>query len=195
MANNYQESSSFLEIPEDKVNRAQAIIDQVVKQMQEDDEDIADFGIGCQMVIEKSGVWFHGEENCNVESVAAITKELVEQLEIDEPFYCSWSYTCSKPRIDEFGGGAFVVQRGKDTYWIDSMCHVQDKKNQDQKVRELLLTLLDDSYGVCDEGFHRLQQMFRDGNEEIFDAVDGVDGRVWLPQSFEHEPIPSCFKE
>jgi hypothetical protein len=126
MANNYQDSSSFLDIPEDKIDRAQAIIDQVVKQMEEDDEDIADFGIGCQAEVEKGGVWFHGDENCNVQSVESIAKELIEQLELDKPFYCSWAYTCSKPRIDEFGGGACLVRRGKDTVWIDAMSYLQD---------------------------------------------------------------------
>jgi hypothetical protein len=133
MANNYQESSSYLTIPEDKMGRVQEIIDQVVKEMGEDDPDIEDYGIGCQVEVECGGVWFHGEESCNVESVETIAKELVEQLEIDDPFYCSWAYTCGKPRIDEFGGGACLVRRGKDTVWIDAMQYLHNLVYQEKQ--------------------------------------------------------------
>jgi hypothetical protein len=124
MANNYCEGSSFLDIPEDKLEKAQEIIDRVEKELEEDDE----CGYcGCQAELEKGGVWFHGDESINPEHVAEIARALVEELELDKPFYCSWAYTCSKPRIDEFGGGAFVIVRGKQTYWVDAMSHVMNQ--------------------------------------------------------------------
>jgi hypothetical protein len=137
MANNYQESSSWLEIGEEKIGQAQAIIDEVTKEIIENDPDGFEC-IGCLVDVERTGVWFRGEESINLESVEAIAKELVERLEIDEPFYCSWAYTCSKPRIDEFGGGAFLVRRGKDTVWIDAMHYLQqlvyDEKQENDRL-------------------------------------------------------------
>jgi hypothetical protein len=126
MANNYQESSSFLTIPEDKIGKAQAIIDAAVAVLEDEDNEESNGYCGCNVTLEDKGVWFCGDESCNVEHVAEIARELVEQLEIDEPFFCSWAYTCSKPRIGEFGGGAFVIMRGRDTYWVDAMSHVMD---------------------------------------------------------------------
>lgn len=124
MANNYCEASSFLEIPEDKIEKAQEIIDRVEKELEEDE----DYGYcGCQAELEKGGVWFHGDESVDVNHVEDIARALVEELELDKPFYCSWAYTCSKPRIDEFGGGAFVIVRGKQTFWIDAMNHVMQQ--------------------------------------------------------------------
>jgi hypothetical protein len=38
MANNYCEGSSFLDIPDDKLEKAQEIIDRVVKELEEDEE-------------------------------------------------------------------------------------------------------------------------------------------------------------
>jgi len=124
MANNYCESSSFLEIPKDKIDKAQTIIDRVVKEL-EDDEEIG--YCNCQAEVEDDGVWFHEDESINTEHMEAIARALIEELEIDKPFYASWAYTCSKPRIDEFGGGAFVIVRGKQTYWCDAMWHVQQQ--------------------------------------------------------------------
>jgi hypothetical protein len=118
MANNYCEGSSFLAIPKDKIGRAQAIIDKV-------EEELNRYGYcECQAEVMDDGVWFHGDESMDPEHVAEFARDLIEELEIDEPFYCSWAYTCSKPRVDEFGGGAFVIVRGKKTYWCDAMNHV-----------------------------------------------------------------------
>jgi hypothetical protein len=72
-------------------------------------------------------VRLNGDESINPDHVEQIARALIEELELDKPFYCSWAYTCSKPRIDEFGGGAFAIVRGKQTYWIDAMGAVMDQ--------------------------------------------------------------------
>jgi hypothetical protein len=120
MADNHCESSSFLEIPKDKTKKAQAqaIVDRIKKELEENDEEF-----GCAEV-EKGGVWFHGE---NIDHIEMIARALIEELEIDKPFYCSWAYTCSKPRIGGFGGGAFVVARGKETYWCNAVNNVRQQ--------------------------------------------------------------------
>lgn len=131
MANNYCEGSSFLPIPKDKVHLAQAIIDRAAKKLAAEDECYEEgdeyYSYGCEAEVAGDGVWFHGDESINPEHVAEIARALIEELELDEPFYCSWAYTCSKPRIDEFGGGAFVIIRGKQTYWVDAMHHVHQQ--------------------------------------------------------------------
>mgnify|MGYP003589551477 CR=1 FL=1 len=85
--------------------------------------------------MESEGVWFHVEESGNTDHVEAIARALLEELEMDEPFVCSWAYTCSKPRIDEFGGGAMVVRRGHETIWVDAMDSARnaDKARQVQQ--------------------------------------------------------------
>lgn len=129
MANNYQESSSFLSVPKEKLPEAKEIIDRIVAEL----ENSEDEPCGCSADVEglagniPCGVWFHGDESINVEHVAMIARELVECLELNEPFFCSWAYTCSKPRIDEFGGGAFVIKRGYETYWCDARNHVEQQ--------------------------------------------------------------------
>jgi len=126
MANNYCESSSFMDIDPTKIAQAEAIIERITKEMETEDPEKGYEGY-CDVNVEvrDDGVWFSHDESINPEHVAIIAREIIEELEIDEPFYCSWAYTCSKPRIDEFGGGAFVIQRGQDTYWVDAMSMVQ----------------------------------------------------------------------
>ena len=123
MANNYLEYSAFLEIPPAKIEQAQAIVAREIAKLEADDE----WGYcGTRADVESRGVWFHAEESGNTDHVEAIARALVEELELDEPFVCSWAYTCSSPRIDEFGGGAMVVRRGHETVWVDALNAAQE---------------------------------------------------------------------
>ena len=120
----------------DEVKKAQAIIDGVVKDIEEGKYDSDYDYCGCDAVLEDDGVWFHADESIHTEHMEAIARVLIEELEINEPFYCSWAYTCSKPRIDEFGGGAMVIQRGYETYWVDAMDHVHKAVRDGKLVQE-----------------------------------------------------------
>lgn len=116
MANNYTEGSCMLVIPEDKREQAQVILDREIKDLEETGDEYC----GCLADLDGNGVWFRSDESMTPEHVAIIARALIEELEIDEPFICSWAHTCSKLRQDEFGGGAFAMRRGHDTYWIDA---------------------------------------------------------------------------
>ena len=123
MANNYLEYSAFLEIPPAKIEQARAIIAREIAKLEADDE----WGYcGTRADVEAEGVWFHAEESGNTDHVEAIARALVEELEISKPFCCSWAYTCSSPRIDEFGGGAMAVRRGHETVWVDALNAAQE---------------------------------------------------------------------
>ena len=123
MANSYYESSSFLTVPKEKLQEAETIIKRIEAELENGDEGVCE----CSATIKGDGVWFRGQETINVEHVAEIAGALIEELEIDEPFFCSWAYTCDKPRIDEFGGGAFVIKRGYETYWCDARSQVEQQ--------------------------------------------------------------------
>jgi len=128
MANNYCQGSSFLHIPKHDLERARKIIDRVV-----DDLECAHDYCGCHAVIDDdgsdTGVWFYDEEYIEPTHVEKIARTLINELEIAKPFYCSWAYSCSKPRIDEFGGGAFVIVRGYETYYVDAQNHVRQARS------------------------------------------------------------------
>ena len=122
MANNYCESVSFMELEENQLEAAKLIVARVQEELLSSEEEY------CGAVVtvfdddedETDGVLFSYDENCNPEHVAKFAQALLDELEIDEPFIFSWSYTCSRPRIGEFGGGACVVARGRDPFWVDA---------------------------------------------------------------------------
>ena len=120
MADSYCESSSMFEIPRGKEDKAKEILESISGQLMEENDyvgykaDFEDMGDG------QLGLWIRHDESINPEDVELLAKALVEGLEIDEPFFFSWSYTCSKPRINEFGGGACAVKRGLESRWFDA---------------------------------------------------------------------------
>jgi len=122
MANNYCLSSSFMEIPPNKMVRVADILDRIFKEMEDADEDDC---VGFNIVTEKTGIWFYHDESFTPEQCERIAKALIEELVLDKPFLCSWAYACSKPRIDGFGGGAFLVVKGQETYWCDAVSAVE----------------------------------------------------------------------
>jgi len=133
MANNYTRSSSMLAISEDQHAQAQAIIDEFMQQLFEDDADVY---CGIEVELEPAGVWIYGEESFDVDQAACLAQMLVDGLEIDEPFIFSWAYTCSKMRIDEFSGGACLVRKGLPYEVIDARNYMEQlattQKNENQ---------------------------------------------------------------
>lgn len=117
MANNYCQSSSFISIPDTKLEQARKIVERVQDRLFYDDEGY----MGFTATIEKNGVWiFEDDYYITPEHIEQLVRALVEELDLPGVHVCSWAYTCSKPRINEFGGGAFAVQKGYDTVWIDA---------------------------------------------------------------------------
>jgi len=117
MANNYCESSSIISIPKDKVEQAKEIMARIASELESDPEEGY---VGYEAVLEADGVWIHHDESINTDHSATLVRALVDELDLPGIFVCSWSYTCSKPHIDEFGGGAFAIQKGRDTIWVDA---------------------------------------------------------------------------
>jgi hypothetical protein len=142
MANSYQQSSSYLDIPEDKLEAAKRIVDRVRRQLAVEEakdfgcseEELSDpgfcldeYGISCEVDFEESGIWLHHEESFDPYAAEIIARAVIEELQIDKAFFCTWANTCSKPRLDEFGGGGFVILRGHETYWTDVWSELEDK--------------------------------------------------------------------
>jgi len=118
MAQNFCESSSLIPIPQDKIEQAKEIVMRISNSLEEEegytgyDADVTSVG--------ETGVWIRHDDAINSEHAHSLVQALVEELDLPDIVVCSWAYTCSKPGIDEFGGGAFAVQKGHSTIWIDA---------------------------------------------------------------------------
>jgi hypothetical protein len=54
-------------------------------------------------------LWIYGEESGNPDQVALVLEEYLKKFDPTGVITFSWAYTCSKLRVNEFGGGAAVV--------------------------------------------------------------------------------------
>ncbi len=118
MANNYVSGSCVLLFPSDKAGRAIEVAQRVIEYIESDEDD--DTYLGCYLEFSDNGIWFHEMENFRPETVAEIASAVIDDLELDDVFVFSWSYSCSKPRVDEFGGGACAIAKGYPPLWIDA---------------------------------------------------------------------------
>jgi hypothetical protein len=118
MANNYVSGSCVLRFPSDKANRAIEVAQRVIEYIESDEDD--DTYLGCYLEFSDHAIWFCEMENFRPETVAAIASAVIDDLELDDVFVFSWSYSCGKSRANEFGGGACAIAKGKPPFWIDA---------------------------------------------------------------------------
>lgn len=118
MANNYCSSSSFLKLEKEQLEKVSQIIDKVVS-------DIED--VSLSWAIGSDGILFYEEECFEPEMLAEIVEKILEELKVNKPFLFTWAYYCDKPRIDEFGGGACLIQMGYETKWYSPMEMAHDE--------------------------------------------------------------------
>lgn len=133
MANNICAFSAALDLDPGQFDEARKIVDEVLTQ--EAVDGLTEYhpgeytlnGTSFEIDEDEHHLWFYGEENGDPDLAEVVIKELVERLKIDLPVYLTWANYCSRPVINEFSGGAWIVQRGKDTEWNNSLGWVMDK--------------------------------------------------------------------
>ncbi len=131
----------MLEIPADKLEQAILIVARVKEELENSEEQYVGFQAEFE---EDEGLWIHDDgESIDVEHVAILVQELLDGLEIDAPFIFNWAYTCRKPRIDEFGGGACAVRRGKDPIWCDARNKIEELLKEEAEVPESEIKRMD----------------------------------------------------
>lgn len=88
-----------------------------------------------QYVVETDRVWFYAEESGTIEHVVEIVQIFFNAFKLHDRFFTmTWACTCSKPRVDEFDGGAVFVT-SKNVKYQDSgtfltRCEKQWKKRK-----------------------------------------------------------------
>ncbi len=77
-----------------------------------DDPEVAGFDLGRQDAPEGSTLWIHDDEHGDVEAVIRFVLRLAEELHLTSLWGFQYALTCSRPRLDAFGGGAHVIDLG-----------------------------------------------------------------------------------
>jgi len=138
MADNYAMFSEAIEnLSEEEEDWFSKIIDFVTSEVVEDTEALAlllvehgiewgedvdiedfpqfDFNLGNNE--EGSGIcWLTCEEHFNADHVVMVVQAFIRKFRPEMIFKMTYSETCSKPRVGEFGGGWVVVSRDEVAY-------------------------------------------------------------------------------
>ena len=82
-----------------------------------------------EFVENETTVWFHSDPNIDLEEAATTIQRFLKECRPEGSCGFSWAETCSKPRLDEFGGGACYVT-AKQVWWHNTGDWLQDKYRQ-----------------------------------------------------------------
>ena len=87
-----------------------------------DDPEVAGFDLVRQNGPEGSTLWIHDNKDGDVEAVIRFMMRLAEDLDLTGLWGFQYALTCSRPRLDAFGGGAHVIDLGarKSIGWIST---------------------------------------------------------------------------
>lgn len=110
MANNYMQFSAM------GPARTHRQADWLERKLQELEDDA---GPVCQFEREGNNLWLYSEELFNPEALAAAVCEFQRRFRAAAPWSFEWAETCSRPCLNEFGGGACVCYRGK-AHWLNT---------------------------------------------------------------------------
>lgn len=69
--------------------------------------------------VEPAGLWIHSGESGSPDQAAEFLQEFLRKFRPDRVIGFGWADTCSKPRLDTFGGGAVVVS-ATDFSWVNT---------------------------------------------------------------------------
>ena len=114
MADYYTHFSCLLDVgtPE-KAARALALFHDLRAADQDaDDPVVAGFDLVHQDAPEGSSLWIHDDEHGDVEAVIRFVLRLAEDLDLTGLWGFQYALTCSRPRLDTFGGGAHAIDLG-----------------------------------------------------------------------------------
>ena len=97
----------------DKAARALALFQDLRAADQDaEDPEVSGFNLTRRDAPEDSTLWIHDDEHGDVEAVIRFLLRLAEELDLTGLWGFQHALTCSRPRLDAFGGGAHVIDLG-----------------------------------------------------------------------------------
>lgn len=115
--------SCFLPLPKEAIQYATQLFANPPKELLGDDDMLC-----FDHRAKKDGYWFFSKGISEPGQLADFIHHLIVKFDLP-PFGFDWSYTCTKPRIDEFGGGAVWITK-KGFEWMSTNCWLHEKKDR-----------------------------------------------------------------
>ena len=86
------------------------------------DPNYSGFALALQDGLGTSVLWFHDDGQGDVEALIAFVLRLAAEIDLTGLWGFDYAHTCSRPRLEAFGGGAHVIDLGarKSIGWIST---------------------------------------------------------------------------
>ena len=108
MANNYVQFSALLDVG--SAENVRHALDIAVGHVNEDTDECGfEYGPQSQFDPASTAVWIYAEESGDPESVADYVAKVAHALGLTGKWGMTYSLSCTRPKLGEFGGGAVVV--------------------------------------------------------------------------------------
>lgn len=109
MADYYTELSFIVECKQGD----QALLLRMLAQENKRLEDAGEWGLSVAFEENEDGIWFHDDEGAvNIEALCDVLQLWLSEISDDtRSIGFEWANTCSKPRLDAFGGGAAFIRK------------------------------------------------------------------------------------
>ena len=87
-----------------------------------DDPQFSGFALALPDEPGSSVLWFHDDGQGDVEAVISFVLRLADEIDLTGLWGFDFANTCSRPRLEAFGGGAHVIDLGarKSIGWIST---------------------------------------------------------------------------
>lgn len=134
----WKEKDEWLkELDECGYHYSQLVEDDEVKEGEEAHYNIEDYGNPSNCFkIEKNSVWFTSSmsDGHNIDGMIEIIQEYLTAMDPKGIVTYEWSSTCSKPRLDAFGGGAVAISKDNvKSMDTNSLCHKFVKELEEER--------------------------------------------------------------
>ena len=141
MADYFTQFSCILDVGSaDNAARADLIRGELAAELDRDEGASLGFTMRVSHETGPGALWLHSDEYGEPEHVIAFVLRCAEQLNLAGVWGFTWSHSCSKPRLDAFGGGAHVLDLGRRTTIADIDCSnfVHEQINAATETQEAL---------------------------------------------------------
>jgi hypothetical protein len=113
MAEFYTQFSCILDVgTADNATCAELVREEFAAEFYREEGGYPGFLMAVQPELGPGALWLYSDDQGDPEHVIQFVLRLAEELSLAGAWGFSWSHTCSKPRIDAFGGGAHVIDLG-----------------------------------------------------------------------------------
>jgi predicted Rdx family selenoprotein len=85
--------------------------------------------LGADYEIDADGVWIHDADGyVELELLSEVLANWLDEIGSTKSIGFEWANTCSKPRLDAFGGGAMVIRAFTATEWLSTSRWLQEEQ-------------------------------------------------------------------